>query len=394
MTASSWRRFFLAVLPVAVLGALALALVELAGDAPGLPDADAPGRTSGALVAVVLLTVAPLALRYVAPVLVLACVVALTIVTPAGEPASFIQALGAAVASYTVGARIADRLRSAVLVVGVAVLATVGALVSGGDLLRSLVLPFVVLVPSWLLGDAVRARRTEAQRRQEDARRARRELELELRSAAEAERRQVARELHDIVAHTVSVMVVQAGAARKVVQRSPERADGALAAVETTGREAMAELRRFFGALDGEPDGEDALGGLAPQPRVASVAELVERVRQAGLTVRLEVDGSAPTLPASVEAAAYRIVQEALTNALRYADGAPTVVHLGYEASQLRIEVIDEGPATEPATAQGAGRGLVGMRERAKLVGGRLEAGPRAAGGFAVKAWLPVGMPS
>lgn len=389
MTASRWRVWAVAILPVAVLGALALTLARLADDVPAEPGGDGP-QTSWALVGVVVLTVAPLALRYVAPSLVLVAVVAITVVTSVSEPALYLQALGAAIASYTVGERATDRMRSALLVIGVAVLATVGALASGADPLRSLVLPFVALVPAWLLGDALRARRIEARQREDEARRARRELELELRSAAQEERRQVARELHDIVAHTVSVMVVQAGAARKVVQRSPERADGALAAVETTGREAMAELRRFFGALDDEPDGEKGPGGLAPQPGVASLGELVERVRQAGLSVRLEVDGVAVPLPASVELAAYRIVQEALTNALRYADGAPTVVHLDYGPSQLRIEVVDEGPAGSAAAGgSGAGRGIVGMRERAKLVGGRLEAGP-VSGGFAVRAWLPL----
>lgn len=388
MTASRWRVWAVAILPVAVLGALALTLARLADDVPAEPGGDGP-QTSWALVGVVVLTVAPLALRYVAPPLVLVAVVAITVATSVSEPALYLQVLGAAIASYTVGERATERLRSALLVIGVAVLATVGALASGADPLRSLVLPFVALVPAWLLGDALRARRIEARQREDEARRARRELELELRSVAQEERRQVARELHDIVAHTVSVMVVQAGAARKVVQRSPERADGALAAVETTGREAMAELRRFFGALDDEPDGEGP-GGLAPQPGVASLGELVERVRQAGLSARLEVDGVAVPLPASVELAAYRIVQEALTNALRYADGAPTVVHLDYGPSRLRIEVVDEGPAGSAATgAPGAGRGIVGMRERAKLVGGRLEAGP-VSGGFAVRAWLPL----
>ena len=393
MTAWTWRVVAVAVLPVAVLGALTLALVGLADDAPVPRGVDAPWRVSGGLVGIVLLTVAPLALRYVAPSLVLVVMVATAVLTAVGEPASFVQALGVAIASYTVGERASERLRSAVLVVAVAGLATIGALASGGDPLRSLVLPFVVVVPAWLLGDAVRARRLEAQRREEEGRRARRELELELRSAAQEERRQMARELHDIVAHTVSVMVVQAGAARKVVQRSPERADGALSAVEATGREAMAELRRFFGALYGEPDGEEGSRGLTPQPNVASLVELVERVRHAGLTVRLEVDGEVVPLPASVELAAFRIVQEALTNALRYADGAPTVVHLRYQPSQLQIEVIDQGPAIPAfATADGSGRGLIGMTERAKLVGGRLEAGPRPAGGFTVRAWLPVGV--
>jgi signal transduction histidine kinase len=386
MRASSWRRVAAAVLPVAALGALALVIVL--ADAP-LGDVEPGGPSSGALLGVMLLTVAPLALRNLAPSLVLIVVVLGTVVSSAGDSALVVQVLACALASYTVGEHAYDRLRSALVILGVAALATVITLMSGSDPVKALVIPFVVLVSAWLLGDVVRTRRIEALRREADARRAQHDLELELRAAAAEERRRVARELHDIVAHTVSVMVVQAVAARKVVEKSPQRADGALAAVEATGREAMAELRQFVGAL-----GDDESAGVAPQPGLAELAALVERVRQAGLAARMEVAGDRLPLPAAVDVAAYRIVQEALTNALRYADGARTIVHLSYEPSQLRIEVSDDGPSTSATSGQGAGRGLVGMTERAKLIGGRLEAGPRPGGGFTVRAWLPVGVAS
>jgi signal transduction histidine kinase len=190
-------------------------------------------------------------------------------------------------------------------------------------------------------------------------------------------------------------MVVQAGAARQVMQSSPEEAEASLLAVEATGREAMAELRAMLGALgDSEAEATGEAGaagdaGVAPQPGIDQLGALVERVRDAGLPASLEVDGQPRPLPASLETTVYRIVQEALTNALRYARKANTLVHLSYEAEQLRVEVLDEGPASADGASEGSGRGIVGMQERATLVGGRLEAGPRIGGGYAVRAWLP-----
>jgi signal transduction histidine kinase len=151
-------------------------------------------------------------------------------------------------------------------------------------------------------------------------------------------------------------------------------------------REVMAELRRLLGVVN--DDGETA--GVAPQPGLEQLATLVDRVREAGLPAELEIDGTPRTLPASLDVTAYRIVQEALTNALRYARRARTLVHLSYEPEQLRVEVLDYGPAAAADAAEGSGRGLVGMLERASLVGGRLEAGPRLGGGYAVRAWLPL----
>jgi signal transduction histidine kinase len=206
-------------------------------------------------------------------------------------------------------------------------------------------------------------------------------------AAAAEERRHVARELHDIVAHAVSVMVIQAGAARQVLRASPEQAEAAMLAVESTGRDAMAELRRFLGALSAD----DESAGLAPQPGIGQLAGLVERVRKAGLPATLEVDGDPRPVSPSVDVTAFRIVQEALTNALRYAQRAATLVRLTWEAVELRVEILDDGPPS-PAPSASAGRGLAGMRERATLVGGRVEAGPRVGGGFAVRAWLPLDM--
>jgi signal transduction histidine kinase len=146
----------------------------------------------------------------------------------------------------------------------------------------------------------------------------------------------------------------------------------------------MTELRRFLGALDDD----DEAAGLAPQPGIGELPTLLDRVREAGLPAALEVDGSPRSIPPSLDVTAYRIVQEALTNALRYARRAATLVRLSWEPDQLRLEILDDGPAA--GAAEGTGRGLVGMSERAALVGGRLEAGPRVGGGYAVRAWLPL----
>ena len=195
----------------------------------------------------------------------------------------------------------------------------------------------------------------------------------------------MARELHDVVAHAVSVMIIQAGAARQVLRSSPDDAESSLLAVEATGREAMTELRRFLGAL-----ADDEAGGLAPQPGIGALGSLVERVREAGLPASLEVDGEPVAVPASLDVTVYRIVQEALTNALRYARHAATLVRLSWEPEQLRVEILDDGLAAAASASEGAGRGLTGMRDRASLVGGRVEAGPRVGGGYAVRAWLPL----
>jgi signal transduction histidine kinase len=178
-------------------------------------------------------------------------------------------------------------------------------------------------------------------------------------------------------------MVIQAGAARQIVRNDPDGAEAALLTVEATGREAMTELRRFLGALTDE----DEAAGLAPQPGIGELETLLDRVREAGLPASLEVAGTPRTIPPSLDVTVYRIVQEALTNALRYAERAATLVRLDWEPDQLRLEILDDGPGA--AEASGDGRGLVGMRQRATLVGGRLEAGPRLGGGYAVRAWLP-----
>jgi len=333
-----------------------------------------------------LLVALPLLARRFWPMTVLVVVAAIAVVSSVHASGPWPQVATVAVASYTTGELARDRTRQALSVLGVASLMAIGFLLQDTVAATAIVVPFVVLVPAWLVGDIVRSRRAEARDRTEVEARRLREAEDRLRAAAIEERRHMARELHDVVAHGVSVMLIQAGAARQVLDSSPDKSREALLNVEAAGREAMAELRRLLGVLN--DDGEAA--GLLPQPGVGQLGELLERVREAGLPAELTIEGPQRPLPASLDVTVYRIVQEALTNALRYATRARTLIRLSFEPDQLRVEVLDDGPAAPPGAGDGAGRGLTGLSQRASQVGGRLEAGPRLGGGFAVRAWLPL----
>jgi signal transduction histidine kinase len=220
----------------------------------------------------------------------------------------------------------------------------------------------------------------------------RRAVEVEVRAAEQAmaavlaERTRIARELHDIVAHSVSTMVVQAGAAEQVVDDDPEFVRRALGTIRATGSEALGEMRRVVAMLRDE----DEPGALGPQPGVGSVPDLVDAARETGLDVRLAVTGDPVPLPAGVDLAAYRIVQEALTNARRHARASTVDVSLAFGTDELAIEVRDDGVGSG-AGAPAGGHGLAGMRERVLLYGGRLELGQPAGPGFVVRAFLPVG---
>jgi signal transduction histidine kinase len=245
----------------------------------------------------------------------------------------------------------------------------------------------VTMFVAWYVGRRVQLRdQRTAQLAREQAAEARR-IVIE-------ERTRIARELHDVVAHRVSLMTVQAGAAKAVAAQDPEGALRAMGAVEEAGRQALDELRHLLGVLRPETD----LDGLGPQPGLAELPKLVEQTRGAGLDVSLATDGVSAGLPARVDLFAYRIVQEALTNVLKHAGpGARTTVRLGTDRRGIVIEVLDDGrsatvlpgPGLDDAGARG--HGIVGMRERARLLGGTLDAGPRPGGGFSVVAHLPTG---
>jgi signal transduction histidine kinase len=244
----------------------------------------------------------------------------------------------------------------------------------------------VVLI-AWLSGRAVRARALLTEELHEAAIRAEEAHDAEAQLAMAEERRRIAREMHDVVAHSVSVMVVQAGGARRIIDRDPDRAAHAAAQIEFAGRAALIEMRRLLGLLHA---GEGEAGALAPQPSLAELDTLVERSRAAGLPVEVRVLGERRPLPAGIDLAAYRIVQEALTNTLKHAGTTPTEVHLRWGEDELELEILDRGGAGTARNGSGGGHGLVGMAERVRLYGGELEAGPRPAGGFRVRARLPL----
>jgi len=212
---------------------------------------------------------------------------------------------------------------------------------------------------------------------------AERERDVVAREAVVEERARIARELHDAIAHNVSMMVVQAGAERRTLaDASPTRE--VLETVEHIGRAALTEMRRLVGMLRSEDDDL-----LTPQPGLRDLPTLISQVREAGLPVDLEIDGDPRALPVGLDLSAYRIVQEALTNALKHAGDAHATVRVGYGADSLELEIVDDGPGDGAAVA-GGGHGLVGMRERVALYGGRFEADRRASGGFAVRVLLPI----
>jgi signal transduction histidine kinase len=248
---------------------------------------------------------------------------------------------------------------------------------------------YAVFMVAWVLGDNVRTRRAYLAEVEARAERLERDREERARRAVAAERARIARELHDVISHNVSVMVVQAAAGNDVFATRPERARDALGSIESIGREALVELRRLLGVVSPDDDADGAR--FAPQPGLARLPELLDQVRAGGLRVELTVQGEPRDVPAGVDLSAFRIVQEALTNTLKHARASRADVWLRYTDASLDVEVLDDGSAAAPV---GQGRGIVGMRERAAMLGGELAAGPRPAGGFRVRARMPLGEPA
>ena len=243
------------------------------------------------------------------------------------------------------------------------------------------IFPTAFALVTWLAGRGLRTRTRLTEELHEAAVQAQEAHEEEAARAAADERRRIAREMHDVVAHSVSVMVVQAGGARRILERDPRRAVEAAAHIEDVGRAALTEMRRLLGVLHHADE-------RAPQPTLRELGALVERTREAGLPVSLTVEGEPRSLPAGMDLAAYRVVQEALTNAIKHAGAAPTEVTVRWEPSHLELEIVDTG--SHAANGHGGGHGLVGMEERVKLYDGELRAGRRTGGGFEVVARLPL----
>jgi signal transduction histidine kinase len=359
------------------LGLLAVTIAETVG-APGDGVSDAWNLLAAAALTLPLLwrRRAPLAVTGV----VLASAVLVNVALPAfvnvGAPFGAML-LGA----YSIGAHAEGRANTAGGLAGALLTAPVSAVLPAPTV-SDFVFPMLFFAAAWAAGRTVRHRTQLAGELHEAAVRAREEREAEEARAVAEERRRIARELHDVVAHSLSVMVVQAGGARRILGQDPGRAEEAAARIEATGRAALGEMRRLLGVLhrDEEP-------ALAPQPTLAALDGLVERARAAGLGVALVQTGTPRPLPAGVDLTAYRVVQEGLTNALKHAGPVATEVRLRWEDDGLALAVLS-APGRAGAGG-GTGHGLIGMRERVALCGGDLAAGPRPGGGFAVEARLP-----
>lgn len=289
------------------------------------------------------------------------------------------------VAMFSLGSVASDRAATAgfsfALVSMWTSIALTSALKSPTDLVRDALSVATAIAIPFAVGRVLRGRELRAVASEERAQRLELDREAKALRAVGEERARIARELHDVIAHGVSVMVVQAGAAAEVLSRDPEGARGALVAIQDTGRQALADLRRMLGLVR---EG-DALA-LGPRPGLEQLDPLLDQLRTAGLPVEVQVHGAPRELPAGLDVSAYRIVQEALTNVLKHAGPARARVTVGYGPDAVDLEVLDDGRGPQ----NGQGHGLVGMRERVALYGGTFEAGPAGPRGFRVRARLPV----
>ena len=358
---------------------IALAVIVLTQAQAWTHDDHSNTRTS----VLALLTAAPLLFRrrapFVAPLVAAAGAIAFTLIDPDGaydtSTMFFVLLLMAWAAGSLPDVRQSVIALAAVLVSGWLVMYRAPGLPWAEVLWVTLPLGGVFALSAAATRHSERARRAEerALRSEEEARR-----------AVEDERSRITRELHDVLAHSVSVMTVQASAVRRLLKPEQEREREALMTVEETGRQALAEMRRLLGIMRSDSERP----ALAPQPGLGTLPELVEQVRQSGLPVELTVEGTPVKLPAGVDLSAYRIVQEALTNTLRHAGPAHAWVAVRYAGQDVEIEVANDGKSEHDG--DGGGHGLVGMRERVALCGGELESGPRPGGGYKISARLPV----
>jgi len=259
--------------------------------------------------------------------------------------------------------------------------------VTGNPRSFAITVPSLFFVAGWLIGDYLSTRRAYVAQLEERAARLERERDQDRRLAADEERTRIARELHDVVAYDVSVIAIQAGAARAVQATKPEAAARALGLIETTARETLIELNRLLGVLRG---GNGAAPDRSPQPGIGQLAGLVEELRAAGLEVDARVEGKAEPLPPALDLSAYRILQEATTNVLKHARARRVDIRVRYSETMLALDVRDDGAGDGSDPASSSGHGLIGMRERVALFGGKLHAGRNRAGGFSVHARLPI----
>ena len=366
---------------------IALAAVVITLEAAFRDGADPPTTTRWFTVPALALIVLPLLLRrrfpFAAPAAVWLIAAACSVIDGRLVVFSVISSVAGMVAAFLLGNLRDDtqaRIGLAIVVAGAATVIYNNPRHAPGEL----VFVPVLFGIGWLAGYALRERAAQAEEAEERALQAERQRESAARIAVAEERARIARELHDVVAHAVSVMVLQVGAVRHRLPGELAEDKDALTDVEQAGRAALAEMRRLLGAMH---DGEDA--DRAPQPGLDSLAALVERVGRAGLPVRLQVEGDAVPLPRAVDLSAYRIVQEGLTNSLKHANASRADVIVRYGSQDVELEVRDDGVGT--TKTDGLGHGLVGVRERVKIYGGEMKAGTAPDGGFVLSARLPVG---
>ncbi|SEO39687.1 Signal transduction histidine kinase [Actinacidiphila rubida] len=337
------------------------------------------------LLVLAVLTAAPLVVRRRLPLTALCLVAGTTVVYHLGEvpgtggdDAAFFTFASCLVAAYSAAMYSRNR-RALTWCLAVATVLVIGFYKRTLPDFTPGFVPFLMLVPVGLAANTLHSWRQRFAVMESEQRAA-------TRQAVEEERARIARELHDVVTHNVSMMTVQAGAARKVMDSAPDQAKEALLAVEAGGRAALSELRHVMGLLTMTDDVD-----LAPQPGLDQVGVLAGRIRDTGVPVELVVEGTAAALPPGVDLAAYRVVQEALTNTVKHAVGASVTITVRHLPEELRIEVADTGGERSPAAATGNARGLIGLRERLAVYGGTLEAGRRITGGYRVRAVIPVG---
>jgi signal transduction histidine kinase len=373
-----------------VLVALALTVAALAtvvgriGDDNEFRDIDFLGT------ALVLLQTLPLAVRRVAPLGVLV-VISAAVVTYAAMGYEMVQAgtFSSLVAVY--GAASLTDSRRGILAAAIAAAALATFFATSRDDFSSVDM-FVTCgtwAMGWFLGTYLRVRGEQAEAAGELAARLERDQEMRAREAVADERARMARELHDIVGHALNLIVIQAAGAQRAFDSKPQVARDSLASIESAGREALSDMERMLGVLRTAEEGHQAMG---PQPGLRQVDGLAAQVSEAGLPVEVTVEGRRLDLPASVELSAYRIVQEALTNSLKHSRGSSAKVTIRYRPNSLEVEVTDDGRGSpeEKSSGDEGARGLIGMRERVALFGGKLSVGPTPTGGYRVHARLPL----
>jgi signal transduction histidine kinase len=343
------------------------------------------GRPQPLAIGLALLSTVPVAWRARRPLLAAAIVLAANgacSYLAAPHQAAFQPFVALTLVSYSVGSR-SDGPLWAPSVLAVAAVPLFVAAVVHGQSAGNAIPNYVWLLAAWTVGRSVRSWRRKSVALELANHELAEQRELQARAAVAVERGRIARELHDVIAHNVSMMVVQAGAAERVLEGQQQVRD-ALDAIALTGRQTVDEMRTVLGVLRAEDDS----AARRPQPGLADLQQLVASVREAGLPVRLRIEGEPCRLPQTLDLSAFRIVQEALTNALKHAGPAEAEVVVSYESGAVRLEVRDTGAGQ--AHGQGAGHGLVGMRERVAMFGGELEVARVGGGGFAVRARLPL----